>query len=94
MVHEIDDQRIALTKENDLDMYKITESYYDPKIEEKTSYQTGNMTYPFLGYNGCALPIVLHHNCPNNSLNILWYNPQEYKIRGLFPRTERFPKRE
>ena len=93
IIHEIDDAEIALTKEKEPEFYNIAKKYYDSKIEEKTSYQTGDMTYPFLGYNGCALPIVLHHNCPNNSLNILWYDPQDYDARGLFPRTERFPKR-
>ena len=91
VVYEIDDQQIAITKEKNPNLFKIAENYYDPKIEKKRSYQTGDTSNPFLGYNGCALPIVLHHNCPNNSLNILWYDPQEYDIRGLFPRIERFP---
>ena len=94
VAYEIDDGEIAITKEKNSALFNIAKKYYDPKIEEKDSYQTGDTSYPFLGYHGCALPLALYHNCPNNSLNILWYDPQEYDVRGLFPRVERFPKRE
>lgn len=46
-----------------------------------------------LGYGNNALPIVLHHNTPNNSIAILWadtsYPPTGMKRHALFSRYER-----
>lgn len=42
---------------------------------------------PYLGFDECALPVVLSHNTPNNSLPILWQYNQSF--RGLFPRISR-----
>ena len=40
------------------------------------------------GFAACGLPLVLHHNTPNNSIALLWsYEDAEY--RGLFPRIQR-----
>ena len=42
------------------------------------------------GFAGCALPLVLAHNCPNNSVYLLWADPlEENSARGLFPRVVR-----
>ena len=42
------------------------------------------------GFAACALPVVLAHNCPNNSLYLLWADPLEIdSARGLFPRIVR-----
>jgi hypothetical protein len=58
----------------------LCEAYYDPKIGD---VHTSDVKY---GYDSCGLPLVLHHNTPNNSLFFLWArkwgNP-------LFPRFER-----
>jgi hypothetical protein len=41
------------------------------------------------GFAGCALPVVLSHNAPNNSFYILW-GPESSKLFvGLFPRISR-----
>ncbi len=40
------------------------------------------------GFAGCALPVVLSHNTPNNSLFILW-GPEDSAFCGLFPRLSR-----
>ncbi|MFN0188425.1 MAG: hypothetical protein ACKVQV_06960, partial [Bacteroidia bacterium] len=50
--------------------------YYDPKIQDK---HTGLDKNIHLGYKDCALPLVLAHNCPNNSLAMLWsYDELEF----------------
>jgi hypothetical protein len=58
----------------------LCERYYDPRIGD---VHTSDVKY---GYDSCGLPLVLHHNTPNNSLFFLWArkwgNP-------LFPRFER-----
>lgn len=43
------------------------------------------------GFDEGLLPVVLTHNTPNNSVLLLWANPDEIgdKIRGLFPRVSR-----
>lgn len=46
-----------------------------------------------LGYAACALPVVLSHNTPNNSVSLLWADTtgEESGLgrRALFPRYER-----
>jgi hypothetical protein len=34
------------------------------------------------------LPLVLHHNTPNNSICLLW-SYEDTQVRGLFPRIKR-----
>lgn len=46
-----------------------------------------------MGYQDAALPLVLHHNTPNNSLSLLWADtanvPDTLGRHALFPRYER-----
>ena len=69
----------------------MIKKYYDNSIEQNTSYQMGKTEFGYLGFDQCGLTIVLNHNCPNNSLPLLWYDRTRYQYRGLFPRVERFP---
>lgn len=64
-----------------------SEKYFDNSIIDK-HYSMGNIENPYLGFNGCGLPLVLFHNTPNNSLPILWLS-EDKKIKGLFPRITR-----
>ena len=50
---------------------KLTQIYYDPEIQTKHT-DIGGVTHLGLGYGGCALPLVLEHNTPNNSIALLW----------------------
>ena len=50
---------------------ELTRAYYDPVIETKHT-AVGGVTHLGLGYGGCALPLVLEHNTPNNSIALLW----------------------
>ena len=49
----------------------------------------GNTEKPYLGFNQCALPLILYHNTPNNSLPILHRNDNRTEFKGLFPRVSR-----
>ena len=73
------------------EMYELCEiarKYFKDEDEVLTkSYIKGKHTNPYLGFNECALPIVLSHNTPNNSLPILWQYTTNFK--GLFPRVNR-----
>ena len=51
------------------------------------SYTVGKNDSPWLGFDECALPVVLAHNTPNNSLPIIWQDAERF--HGLFPRISR-----
>jgi hypothetical protein len=50
---------------------ELAKAYYDPAIETKHT-GVGGIPNIALGYGGCALPLVLEHNTPNNSVALLW----------------------
>ena len=50
---------------------RLTKSYYDPVIRTKHT-DIGEVTHLGLGFGGCALPLVLEHNTPNNAIALLW----------------------
>lgn len=66
---------------------ELIKKYFDDTIIDK-HFKKGKYDNPYLGFNECALPLVLSHNTPNNSLPILWL-PEDKKSRGLFPRVTR-----
>lgn len=49
---------------------EICKKYYDSSIENDHSAESGDSNMTF-GYGNCALPLVLEHNTPNNSLPVL-----------------------
>lgn len=53
------------------DFIKLTRTYYDPIIQTKHT-DIGGVCHLGLGYGGCALPLVLEHNTPNNAVALLW----------------------
>lgn len=65
--------------------------YYDSRIEDEHT-RTGG-TNVIHGYGECALPLVLSHNCPNNSVYLLWGQTEEDNdcpgVKALFPRISR-----
>lgn len=60
----------------------LCEKYYEESLGDE---HTGDVKF---GYDGCGLPLVLHHNTPNNSLFLLWAR-RSSKIVPLFLRYER-----
>ncbi|MCI0430196.1 MAG: hypothetical protein L0210_06600 [Rhodospirillales bacterium] len=52
-------------------MIELTQKYYDPIIRTRHT-DIGGVTHLGLGYGGCALPLVLEHNTPNNAVALLW----------------------
>ncbi|MBB1094230.1 hypothetical protein HUU61_23460 [Rhodopseudomonas palustris] len=75
---------------------KLTQTYYDPRIQTKHT-EVGGAPHLGLGYGGCALPLVLEHNTPNNSVALLWAetdgsvqeNAVAPAMRPLFRRRQR-----
>ena len=70
---------------------ELLERYYDDRIEDYHT-KTGGPDVKY-GYAGCALPLVLCHNCPNNSLYLLWAESERAGdrpgLKALFPRISR-----
>lgn len=64
----------------------------NPKYADQSSsdkhFRLGGTTDVRFGFAGCALPVVLNHNTPNNSVFLLW-GPEMSKFPGLFPRVSR-----
>ena len=50
---------------------ELTQTYYDPILRTKHT-DIGGTTHLGLGYGACALPLVLEHNTPNNTVALLW----------------------
>jgi hypothetical protein len=66
---------------------ELAERYYDEVLTDDIKGRVP------LGYSDCALPVVLSHNTPNNSVSLLWADttdePDGLGRRALFPRYER-----
>lgn len=88
------ENKIKLSKAHhkiDKDFNKILKTYYDKSLEDEHTKTGGKDVIH--GYAGCSLPIVLSHNCPNNSVYLLWAKTEDQngkpKLRALFPRIAR-----
>ena len=78
----------------------LAETYFDPDdplLKNKHIKEGG--TDVSLGFSACALPLVLEHNTPNNSVALLWAEtpghdgadgaPRRHAMRPLFRRRQR-----
>lgn len=65
----------------------LCRSFYDPILTDSHKGEAS------MGYHGAALPLVLEHNAPNDSISILWADTRGreggLQKRALFPRYER-----
>jgi hypothetical protein len=66
---------------------KVIDKHYDHSVFTH-HFAKGGTTDAKYGYAACGLPVVLHHNTPNNSIALLW-SYEDRQIRGLFPRVTR-----
>lgn len=74
---------------SDNDLVKIIkkDKHFVEECVISKSYKVGKNDSPWLGFDGCALPVVLAHNTPNNSLPFIWQDAERF--HGLFPRISR-----
>ncbi|MBI3373768.1 MAG: hypothetical protein HY017_18750 [Betaproteobacteria bacterium] len=81
---------------SDARLVRLTEKYYNSAIETDST-RKGGYDRINLGYGACALPLVLDHNTPNNSVPLLWAEceasdrdgTKEPETRPLFRRRQR-----
>ena len=82
-----DEVRISRTGGEPINEVINRDSYYDPTIHD-AHMKRGRTPDSRYGYGDCGLPLVLHHNTPNNSLALLM-SYDDKSFRGLFPRVQR-----
>lgn len=88
VIQRIDDEYKVGKQDEDF-IENLIEKYYDNQIEDRHTGIGGTKDLK-LGFSRCALPLVLHHNTPNNSIALLWsYEDENFDLRGLFPRVRR-----
>jgi hypothetical protein len=65
----------------------LIDRYYDHSVFDE-HFEKGGTEHAKYGYAAGGLPVVLHHNTPNNSIALLWsYDDRD--VVGLFPRVQR-----
>lgn len=75
-------------------MLSICDRYYDDHLYQrlKEHCDEAGQTSMKRGYADCALPVILEHNTPNNSVSILWAETSGklgHKMTPLFRRRDR-----
>lgn len=82
-------ESISIRKGQDRQLDEFLGHYYSEELEDRESYRVGGRGIRY-GYGESGLPLVLHHNTPNNSLYVLWKagNPR-WPLIPLFDRFER-----
>lgn len=88
VVHEIHEATVTAMSEMTT-VSPILEKQFDDAVAT-ADYKKGKHKMPYLGFDECGLVLVLSHNCPNNTLPIVWHESKDHKIRALFPRHQRF----
>ena len=78
---------IQMTRTSSEAFRAIIDKKYDHSIFD-SHFEKGKTTDAKYGYADCGLPVVLHHNTPNNSVALLW-SYDDRAVRGLFPRVRR-----
>jgi hypothetical protein len=83
-------QSVCVTQASQPQFWPLTQKYYDASIEDKHTEVGGGDVK--LGFGGAALPLILEHNTPNNSVALLWAETDGTKgvpMRPLFHRRQR-----
>jgi hypothetical protein len=81
------EREVSLSHDSPTWLADLTQRYYDDRSFDK-HMRVGGTEDARLGFAGCALPLVLAHNTPNNSIYLLW-GPEGSDFVGLFPRVSR-----
>jgi hypothetical protein len=68
-------------------MLGICDAYYDDQLYQrlKKHCDEAGQKHMRYGYADCALPIIMEHNTPNNSVSILWAETDGKLGRAMNP---------
>lgn len=86
---QILEDKLSIDIKTDKELVKLLkkDEHFVEECVISKSYKVGKNDNPWLGFDECALPVVLAHNTPNNSLPIIWQDAERF--HGLFPRISR-----
>lgn len=86
---QILEEKLSNDIKNDRDLVAVLkkDEHFVEECVISKSYKVGKNDNPWLGFDECAMPVVLSHNTPNNSLPIIWQDAERF--HGLFPRISR-----
>ena len=86
---QILEDKLSIDIKTDKELVKLLkkDEHFVEECVISKSYKVGKNDNPWLGFDECALPVVLGHNTPNNSLPIIWQDAERF--HGLFPRISR-----
>ncbi len=85
---------LKMRDDTDETMLSVCDRYYDDHLYQrlKEHCDEAGQTDMKRGYADCALPVILEHNTPNNSVSILWAETSGkpgHKMNPLFRRRDR-----
>jgi len=65
---------LKLSAAKDAEVISLCDKYYDPDLDVRLAEHLAEskITTAKYGYAGCALPLIMDHNTPNNSIPLLW----------------------
>jgi hypothetical protein len=82
---------LPLSLDSHSGLLHLADRYYDSSLETRHTKVAGEDVR--LGFGQCALPLVLEHNTPNNSIALLWADTSgdnnQHAMRPLFRRRQR-----
>ncbi|HEX8513649.1 MAG TPA: hypothetical protein VF688_11160 [Allosphingosinicella sp.] len=82
-----------LTATTDPGILGLCDRYYDRALFDRLQKHCPGQTHLRRGYAECALPVVMEHNTPNNSISLLWAETSgeagRHRMRPLFHRRDR-----
>ncbi len=73
---------VKIEASRDAAFCKLAARHYNSSIQDEHTVKGGVERLDF-GYGGCALPLVLDHNTPNNSVALLWAECEAREKEGL-----------
>lgn len=86
---------LKLTRETDPAIMALCDKYYDVDLDVRLAEHLAESTITTakFGYAGCALPLIMDHNTPNNSIPLLWAETEGknggHPMSPLFRRRDR-----
>ena len=76
---------VKITSSSAPEFWPLLQKYYNPAIRSMHTDKGGTDDIR-LGFGSCALPLVLEHNTPNDSIALLWgETPGDEKVHAMRP---------
>ncbi|WP_234902066.1 hypothetical protein [Agrobacterium rubi] len=86
---------LKLERDTDAEILDLCDRYHDPGLDKRLEEHltAAKKSTIKLGYADCALPLIMDHNTPNNSIPLLWAETEaergHHSMQPLFRRRDR-----